>query len=188
MGIEMALGRPVDIAINHDPDAILMHKTNHPDTLHLTEDIFKVDLKKYVKGRHVALMWASPDCTSHSKAKGGKPRERGLRILPWAVYKHARTILPDVILMENVEEIQQWGPLDAEGHPIKERDTAKASNKKLRHRGGFETFHCPNCDTSYQMDRRYTITDEYCPKCGKLLDSSFRSFCVNCGQRLEEGR
>lgn len=62
VGIEMALGRPVDIAINHDPDAILMHKTNHPDTLHLTEDIFKVDLKKYVKGRHVALMWASPDC------------------------------------------------------------------------------------------------------------------------------
>ena len=121
VGIEMALGRPVDIAINHDPDAILMHKTNHPDTLHLTEDIFRVDLKKYVKGRHVALMWASPDCTSHSKAKGGKPRERGLRILPWAVYKHARTILPDVILMENVEEIQQWGPLDADGHPIKER-------------------------------------------------------------------
>lgn len=121
VGIEMALGRPVDIAINHDPDAILMHKTNHPDTLHLTEDIFRVDLKKYVKGRHVALMWASPDCTSHSKAKGGKPRERGLRILPWAVYKHARTILPDVILMENVEEIQQWGPLDTDGYPIKER-------------------------------------------------------------------
>lgn len=121
VGIEMALGRPVDIAINHDPDAILMHKTNHPDTLHLTEDIFKVDLQKYVKGRNVALMWASPDCTSHSKAKGGKPREKGLRILPWAVFKHARTILPDVIIMENVEEIQQWGPLDSEGHPIKER-------------------------------------------------------------------
>lgn len=117
----MALGRSVDIAINHDPDAILMHKTNHPNTLHLTEDIFRVDLKKYVKGRHVALMWASPDCTSHSKAKGGKPRERGLRILPWAVYKHTKAILPDIILMENVEEIQQWGPLDADGHPIKER-------------------------------------------------------------------
>lgn len=121
VGIEMALGRQVDIAINHDPDAILMHKTNHPDTLHLTEDIFKVDLKKYVNGRKVSLMWASPDCTSHSKAKGGKPREKGLRILPWAVYKHARTILPDVIIMENVEEIQKWGPLDKDGHPIKER-------------------------------------------------------------------
>ena len=121
VGIEMALGRQVDIAINHDPDAILMHKTNHPDTLHLTEDIFKVDLQKYVKGHHVALMWASPDCTSHSKAKGGKPREKGLRILPWAVYKHAKQILPDVIIMENVEEIQHWGPLDEEGHPIPER-------------------------------------------------------------------
>ena len=121
VGIEMALGRPVDIAINHDPQAIRMHKVNHPDTLHLTEDIFKVDLKKYVAGRHVSLMWASPDCTSHSKAKGGQPRNKGLRILPWAVYKHAKAILPDVILMENVEEIQQWGPLDDAGHPIKER-------------------------------------------------------------------
>ena len=121
VGIEMATGRAVDIAINHDPMAILMHKTNHPNTLHLTEDIFKVDLQKYVKGRHVSLMWASPDCTSHSKAKGGQPRKQGLRILPWAVYKHASKILPDVIIMENVEEIQQWGPLDENGKPIKER-------------------------------------------------------------------
>lgn len=121
VGIEMALGRPVDIAVNHDPQAILMHKTNHPDTLHLTEDIFKVNLKKYVGNRHVDLMWASPDCTSHSKAKGGQPRKQGLRILPWAVFKHAKDILPDVIIMENVEEIQQWGPLDETGRPIKER-------------------------------------------------------------------
>lgn len=121
VGIEMALGRPVDIAINHDPQAIRMHRTNHPQTLHLTEDIFKVDLQKYVGGRHVDLMWASPDCTSHSKAKGGQPRKQGLRILPWAVFKHAKVILPDVIIMENVEEIQQWGPLDETGRPIKER-------------------------------------------------------------------
>lgn len=121
VGIEMALGRPVDIAVNHDPQAIQMHLVNHPDTLHLTEDIFKVDLQKYVGDRHVALMWASPDCTSHSKAKGGQPRKKGLRILPWAVYKHAKTLLPDVIIMENVEEIQQWGPLDEDGHPIPER-------------------------------------------------------------------
>lgn len=121
VGIEMALGRSVDIAINHDPEAIRMHTVNHPNTLHLTEDIFEVNLQKYIKGRHVALMWASPDCTSHSKAKGGKPRKHGLRILPWAVYKHAKAILPDVIIMENVEEIQQWGPLDPAGHPIPER-------------------------------------------------------------------
>lgn len=120
-GIEMALGRPVDIAVNHDPQAILMHKTNHPETLHLTEDVFRVDLLKYKKGREVSLMWASPDCTSHSKAKGGKPREQGLRILPWAVYKHAKAILPKVIIMENVEEIQKWGPLDENGHPIKSK-------------------------------------------------------------------
>lgn len=120
-GIEMALGRKIDIAINHDPQAILMHRTNHPDTLHLTEDIFKVDLKKYVGSKHVSLMWASPDCTSHSKAKGGQPRKRGLRILPWAVYKHAKSIFPSTIIMENVEEIQQWGPLDDSGKPIKER-------------------------------------------------------------------
>lgn len=121
VGIEMALGREVDIAINHDPQAILMHKTNHPHTLHLTEDVFKVDLNKIVGDRHVSLMWASPDCTSHSKAKGGQPRAKGLRILPWAVFKHARLIKPDVIIMENVEEIQQWGPLDENGHPIKAR-------------------------------------------------------------------
>ena len=121
VGIEMALGRTVDIAINHDEQAIRMHRTNHPGTLHLTEDIFRVDLEKYVKGQHVALMWASPDCTSHSKAKGGQPRKSGLRILPWAVYKHAKAILPDVIIMENVEEIQQWGPLDESGKPIPEK-------------------------------------------------------------------
>lgn len=122
VGIEMALGRSVDIAINHDPEAIRMHTVNHPNTIHLTEDIFKVDLKKYVGNKHVSLMWASPDCTSHSKAKGGQPRENGLRILPWAVYKHARDILPDVLIMENVEEIQKWGPLDDKGYPIKERE------------------------------------------------------------------
>lgn len=117
-GIEMALGRQVDIAINHDPDAILMHRTNHPDTLHLTEDIFKVDLQKYVKGRHAALMWASPDCTHFSRAKGGKPLKKEIRILPMAVVKHARAVKPDIIIMENVEEIRQWGPLNKHGRPI----------------------------------------------------------------------
>ena len=83
VGIEMALGREIDIAINHDPEAIRMHKVNHPNTLHLTEDIFAVDLQKYVKDETVDLLWASPDCTSHSKAKGGQPRKQGLRVLPW---------------------------------------------------------------------------------------------------------
>lgn len=121
VGIEMALGTEVFIAINHDEMAIKMHKTNHPNTIHLTEDIFAVYLRKYVGERHVDLMWASPDCTQFSKAKGGKPRVSGIRMLPWAVHKHAKAILPDVIIMENVEEIQDWGPLDESGHPIPER-------------------------------------------------------------------
>lgn len=118
VGIEMALGRQVDIAINHDPQAILMHKTNHPHTKHITEDIFTVDLQKYVKGRKVSLMWASPDCTQFSKAKGGKPRVNGIRMLPWAVYKHTKAVKPEVLIMENVEEIQDWGALDENGYPI----------------------------------------------------------------------
>ena len=150
VGIEMALGRTVDIAINHDPAAILMHKTNHPHTLHLTEDIFKVDLRKYVGEQHVALMWASPDCTSHSKAKGGQPRKSGLRILPWAVYKYAKAILPDVIIMENVEEIQQWGPLDAAGHPIKEK-MGESCRK----------FISAMCGLGYEFDSRELVAADY---------------------------
>ena len=150
VGIEMALGRSVDIAINHDPQAILMHKTNHPNTVHLTEDIFQVDLQKYVNGRKVALMWASPDCTSHSKAKGGKPRNSGLRILPWAVYKHAKAILPDVIIMENVEEIQQWGPLDKDGYPIKERKGEEYQRFVEKMKG-----------LSYEFDSREMVAADY---------------------------
>lgn len=150
VGIEMALGRPVDIAINHDPEAIRMHKVNHPDTVHLTEDIFKVNLQKYVKGRKVSLMWASPDCTSHSKAKGGQPRKKGLRILPWAVYKHAKQILPEVIIMENVEEIQQWGPLDDNGRPIKERQGED-----------YEKFITAMTSLGYIFDSRELIAADY---------------------------
>lgn len=101
-GIESAMKRPCDIAVNHDPKAISMHKVNHPLTHHVTEDIFKADLKRLVDDRPVEMMWASPDCTHHSRAKGGKPRENGLRMLPWAVHKHAKEILPDVIFLEVV--------------------------------------------------------------------------------------
>lgn len=120
-GIEAAIGRPCDIAVNHDPKAIAMHRANHPMTHHVTEDIFDADLRSLVGDRPVELMWASPDCTHHSRAKGGKPRENGLRMLPWAVHKHAKDLMPDVICMENVTEIQNWGPLDDEGRIIKER-------------------------------------------------------------------
>ena len=126
-GLKMA-GIDITIAINHDPAAIRMHTVNHPKTLHLTEDIFQVDLSKYIDPDDtVDVMWASPDCTSHSKAKGGQPREAGLRILPWAVYRLCQQILdvtkhlPSMLFMENVEEIQDWGPLDESGRPIPDK-------------------------------------------------------------------
>lgn len=122
-------GLNVDIAINHDPMAILMHKTNHLNTLHLTEDIFEVDLSKYLKPTdRVNVMWASPDCTSHSRAKGSQPRENGLRILPWSVYRLCKQIkeitgeLPKILFMENVTEIQKWCPIDENGKPISNLD------------------------------------------------------------------
>jgi DNA (cytosine-5)-methyltransferase 1 len=129
VGIEMAFGRQVDIAINHDPDAIAAHLKNHPDTNHFTEDIMRVNLKKYLKwGQRLPFMWASPDCTSHSRAKGNKPIERGLRILPMGVWRLCKQIkkytgnIPEVLMMENVKELMKWGPLDENNKPIKERE------------------------------------------------------------------
>lgn len=110
-GIEMALGRSPDIAINHNVDALALHAVNHPDTLHLSENIFKVDPLDYVAGRHVGLAWFSPDCKHFSKAKGGKPVERNIRDLAWIIVLWAERAKPDVIIMENVEEWKEWGPL-----------------------------------------------------------------------------
>ena len=149
-GIENAMHRPCDIAVNHDPEAIRMHKVNHPHTLHLTEDIFTVDLKKYVGDEPVELMWASPDCTSYSKAKGGQPRNKGLRILPWAVFKHAKKLLPETIIMENVEEIQEWGALDEKGRPIK-KDKGKEYDKFIK----------SMCSLGYQFDCRTLVAADY---------------------------
>jgi DNA (cytosine-5)-methyltransferase 1 len=120
-GTEMALGRQVDIAINHDPDAILMHKTNHPDTVHFQESIWDVKPLEATKGRHVGFLWMSPDCKHFSKAKGGKPKDKNIRALPWVIVMWAKDVRPDVIMAENVEEIQTWGPLDEEGYPIPEK-------------------------------------------------------------------
>ena len=110
-GIEMAIGRSVDIAINHDPAAIAMHKANHPMTEHYTEDVFDIDPEKVCAGRPVALAWFSPDCKHFSKAKGGKPVSKKIRGLSWVILRWAMTVRPRVIMMENVEEIQTWGPL-----------------------------------------------------------------------------
>ena len=89
LGIEQALGRPVDIAINHDEEAIAMHAANHPETTHYQEDVWKVDPLKATQGRPVALGWFSPDCTHHSKARGGKPRDKNIRGLAWVALRWA---------------------------------------------------------------------------------------------------
>lgn len=109
-GIEMATGKSVDIAINHDPEAIRMHKTNHPHTRHYCENVWEVDPVEACKGNPVGLAWFSPDCKHFSKAKGGKPVEKKIRGLAWIVLKWAALVRPRVIMLENVEEFQTWGP------------------------------------------------------------------------------
>jgi len=109
-GIEMATGCSVDIAINHDPEAIKMHKANHPNTKHYCESVWDVDPVKACNGHPVGLAWFSPDCKHFSKAKGGKPVEKKIRGLAWIVLKWAALVRPRVIILENVEEFQTWGP------------------------------------------------------------------------------
>lgn len=116
-GIEIAIGRSVDIAINHDPAAIAMHRANHPMTEHYTEDVWKVDPVEACAGRPVALAWFSPDCKHHSKAKGGKPVSKKIRGLAWVAVKWAKAVRPRVIMLENVEEFQDWGRLDDKNRP-----------------------------------------------------------------------
>jgi DNA (cytosine-5)-methyltransferase 1 len=116
-GIEMA-GLNVHIAINHDPAAILMHKTNHPTTRHYQESVWDVDIREVTQGQEVDLVWCSPDCKHFSKAKGGRPVNKQIRGLAWVAIKWAGTVRPRVIILENVEEFQTWGPIDKAGKPI----------------------------------------------------------------------
>ena len=120
-GIEAAIGRSVDIAINHDPDAIAMHKANHPASKHYCEDVWQVDPVEACAGNPVALAWFSPDCKHFSRAKGGKPVDKNIRGLAWVTVKWALLVRPRVIILENVPEIQTWGPLGADGRPDKTR-------------------------------------------------------------------
>lgn len=119
-GIELATGRPVEIAINHDPDAILMHKTNHPYTRHYCENVWDIDPREVCRGRCVGLAWFSPDCKHFSKAKGAALVDRKIRGLAWIVLRWAGTVRPRVIMLENVEEFVTWGPV-RKGKPVKSK-------------------------------------------------------------------
>ena len=132
-GIELATGRPVDAAINHDPDAILMHQTNHPYTRHYCESVWDVNPWEVTRGRPVGLAWFSPDCKHFSKAKGSKPVNKNIRGLAWIVLKWAGTVKPRVIILENVEEFQTWGPV-RKGKPVKSKqgETFRKWKEQLR--------------------------------------------------------
>ena len=119
-GIELAIGRSVDVAINHDEMAIRMHKLNHPTTKHYCEDVWQVDPMEATEGKQVDLAWFSPDCKHFSKAKGGKPVEKKIRGLAWVVLKWAGKVKPKVIMLENVEEFKTWGPIKG-GKPVKSK-------------------------------------------------------------------
>jgi DNA (cytosine-5)-methyltransferase 1 len=120
-GIEAAIGRPVDLAVNHDPVAIAMHQANHPETKHFCESIWEVDPREACGGKPVGLAWFSPDCTHFSKAKGTVPLKKEIRGLAWVVIRWAKAVRPRVIVIENVEEFQTWGPLGDDDRPLPDR-------------------------------------------------------------------
>lgn len=148
-GIEQAIGRAVDIAVNHDQAAITMHKANHPATKHYREDVFHVDPVEATKGKKVAYAWFSPDCKHFSKAKGSALKDRKIRGLAWVVCRWAGMVHPDVIVVENVEEFTTWGPLK-KGKPIKARSGET-----------FEKWKRQICDLGYKFEYRILNAADY---------------------------
>ncbi|WP_413219871.1 DNA cytosine methyltransferase [Tritonibacter mobilis] len=156
-GIEQALGRSPDIAINHDPAALALHAVNHPETLHLSENVYRIDPLDHLSGKHIGLMWFSPDCKHFSKAKGGKPVARNIRDLAWIIPGWIERIQKsggkvDVVIMENVEEFAGWGPLvETERGPMpcpdRKGETFNAWCKAIRRLGGkLERRELRGCD------------------------------------------
>lgn len=149
-GIELATSYSVDIAINHDPEAIKMHKANHPYTRHYCENVWAVDPVKACKGHPVALAWFSPDCKHFSKAKGGKPKDKNIRGLAWVACRWAGLVRPRVIMLENVEEFKTWGPLNRSHRPIKAKQGVT-----------FKKFVSQLQDLGYQVEFRELVAADY---------------------------
>lgn len=149
-GIELATGKSVDIAINHDPEAIRMHRANHPHTKHYCEDVWQVDPVRACKGHPVGLAWFSPDCKHFSKARGGKPKDKFIRGLAWVACRWAGLVRPRVIMLENLEEFKTWGPLNRRHHPI------KAKQGKT-----FEKFVQQLQDLGYEVQFRELVAADY---------------------------
>ena len=149
-GIEIATGKSVDIAINHDLEAIRMHKANHPHTKHYCENVWEVDPVKACKGHPVGLAWFSPDCKHFSKAKGGKPKDKFIRGLAWVACRWAGLVRPRVIMLENVEEFKTWGPLNRGHHPIKSKQGKT-----------FEKFVQQLTDLGYEVQFQELVAADY---------------------------
>lgn len=149
-GIEIATGKSVDIAINHDPEAIKMHKANHPNTKHYCENVWDVNPLEVCKGKPVGLAWFSPDCKHFSKAKGGKPKDKNIRGLAWVALRWAGLVRPRVIMLENVEEFKTWGPLNRSHRPIKAKQgvTFNKFVKQLK-------------DLGYEVEFRELVAADY---------------------------
>jgi DNA (cytosine-5)-methyltransferase 1 len=166
LGITWAIGRGPDIAINHDANAITMHEANHPDTYHVLEDVWKTDLKKLVGRRKVGLLWLSPTCTHFSRAKGGKPVENRVRSLAWIACKWAKEVKPRVIMLENVREFEQWGPLVPRYSCTSCEWRGTEGQAKLAR----VNIRCPRCNAS-----RLKMTDDQFPD-PKRAGLTFRRF------------
>ena len=149
-GIEIATGYSVDIAINHDPEAIKMHKANHPGTKHYCEDVWQVNPIEVCAGHPVGLAWFSPDCKHFSKAKGGKPKDKFIRGLAWVACRWAGLVHPRVIMLENVEEFKTWGPLNRGHRPIKSKQGKT-----------FEKFVKQLNDLGYDIQFRELVAADY---------------------------
>ena len=149
-GIELATGYSPDIAINHDPEAIRMHKANHPNTKHYCENVWTVDPVEACDGHPVGLAWFSPDCKHFSKAKGGKPKDKNIRGLAWVALRWAGLVRPRVIMLENVEEFKTWGPLNRRHHPIKSKQGKT-----------FERFVQQLRELGYEVEFRELIAADY---------------------------
>lgn len=177
-GIEMAIGRSVDIAINHDPAAIAMHRANHPETEHYCESVWDVDPREVTRGRPVGLAWFSPDCKHFSKAKGGKPVEKGIRGLAWVAVRWAATVRPRVIILENVEEFKTWGPV------IPQRDPETGRMLKKVYSDDGEDYEVVVSDPGERVpsDLRVMIPD---PKRKGITFKSFVNALRRHGYRVE---
>lgn len=149
-GIEAALRRPVDVAINHSETALAVHEANHPQTRHFVSDVFDISPKLATGGRPVALLWLSPDCSHFSNAKGDVPRDQGIRSLAWVGVRWARDVRPQVIALENVREFLTWGPLGPDGRP----DKARKGETFARWRASLEQL-------GYRVEHRILDASEY---------------------------